>query len=114
MRSEPRYLDVVMQEVWRPGDFVVVAGEELLLIVESRPPRERRANLEIFAQRVSHHVFRADALRRLAVVRAARCVNVVITRPPPELRGIDPPFDLKRCVLGPWHLARLFVARVSD
>ena len=42
-----------------------------------------------------HHVRRMNALGRLHVVRAAGRVNVMIARPPAELRRIDPALDLK-------------------
>src|SRR6185295_18374356 len=94
-RPKARYFHIVVQQVRSLGHLVVLAGEELLLIVESRTPGERRANLEIFTERVPHHVFRSHTLRWLGVVRAACGVNVVISRPPAELGGIDPPFYLK-------------------
>src|SRR5262245_32332118 len=91
MRAEARNLDVVAQQVGIARDFIVLAGEELNLVIEARTPGEIAAYLQIFTKAVADHVLGVDALRRIRVMGTAGGVDVMIARVPAKLRGIDPP-----------------------
>ena len=80
VRSETGYLHVIAQEIGILGDRVVLAGEKLLLIVETGSPGEIRADLQVFAEAVAHHVRGMHAFGRIAVVRASSGVDVMVTR----------------------------------
>ena len=95
VRAEAGDLDVVAQHVGMNGNLVVFAGEELLLIIEARPPRQVRADLQVFAENVPHHVLRVDALGRVCVVRAAGGVDVVVAGDVAKLHRVNPPLDLE-------------------
>ena len=95
VRAEAGDLDVVAQHVGVEGNLVVLAGEELLLVVEARPPSEVRADLQVFAQDVPHHVRRMDALGRVGVMRAAGGVDVMVAGDVAELHRVNPPLDLE-------------------
>lgn len=73
VRAKARYLDVVAQL----GALVLPSfpGEAPLVVV-TRPPVQRGRELQAFPLNVSPHGIRRDALRRVAVVCAARRVNV--------------------------------------
>src|SRR5207247_3820994 len=95
MRAETGDLDVIVQQVGVARNCVVLSSEKLLLIVEARTPRQVAANLQILAEAMSHHVRRMNTFTRFGVMRAAGGVNVMVTGPPAELRGINPAFHFK-------------------
>ena len=89
-------LDVVAEQIRKLGDGVDFAGEELFLIIETRPPSEVGADFEVFAEAVPHHVRRVDALGGIFVMGTPGGVDVVIARPPAHQRRVDPALHLKR------------------
>src|SRR5262245_4468831 len=95
MRAKARDLDVVVQQIGWTRDQVVFTREKPLPRIESRTPGEGCPDLQVLTERVAHHVGGKHAFGRIHVVGAARGVNVMVARPPAELRGIDPTFDLK-------------------
>ena len=95
VRTEAGDLDIVSQQIGKLGDQVILAGEKLLLIVETRSPGQVRADLEILAEAVSHHVRRVDALGGVGVMGAPGGVNVVVARPPAHQCRIDPALHLE-------------------
>ena len=60
--AEPGDLDVVAQQVGVGRNLVVLAGEELLLVVEAGPPGQVGADLQVLTQDLSHHVGRVNPL----------------------------------------------------
>ena len=94
VRAEAGDFDVVAQQVRIARDFVVLAGEELLLVIEAGSPGEIAADLQVFAQAVADHVLGVHALGRIGIVGTAGRVDVMVAGPPAELRGIDPALDL--------------------
>src|SRR6267142_723515 len=90
MRSESGDFDVVAQDVWILRYFVILAGEELLLIVEAGPPGEIRADFQVFALNLADHIDGVHAFGVIRVVGTAGGVNVMIAGPPPRLGRIDP------------------------
>ena len=95
VRAEAADLDVVAEQVGELRNLVLVPGEELLLVIEARAPREIAADFQILAEAMAHHVLREHAFGGIRVVRATGGVNVMIAGPPAELRGIDPALDLE-------------------
>ena len=95
VRAESRNLDVVVQQVRPDRDFVVFAREKLFLVIETGAPGEIAPDLQILAQTMAHHVRRVDAFGWFCVVRAPGRVNVVIPRPPAELRRVDPTLEFE-------------------
>src|SRR3569832_156028 len=95
MGTETGNFHVVTKQVRVAGAFIDGSGEELLLVIETRAPREIRADLEILASAMTDHVGRMNAFGGLGVVSATRGVNVVIPGPPTHERGIDPPGDFE-------------------
>src|SRR5438045_5211215 len=85
-----------MKQIRPEGNLVVVAGEELLSIIETRSPGQIAADLQVFPQAMAHHVRSEDAFGWPGVMRATRGVDVVIAGPPAGLRGINPAFELER------------------
>ena len=104
MRAKPRNLDVVAEQIGKPGNVVVFAGEKLFLIVETRSPSKVCSDLEILAEAVAHHIRRVYPLGGVLVMGATGGVDVVIARPPPHQRWINPAL----------HLERLGDIRVAD
>ena len=102
MRTKAGDFDVITQQVRILRNLVVLAGEKLFLVIETRPPRQIAADFQVFAKAVANHVRRVDALGGIGVVRATRRVNVVIAGPPAELRWIDPAINLECDGFGAW------------
>src|SRR2546427_11126488 len=78
-RRESGDLEVVPQQRRRSRKLVLLALEELALMVIARPPVQDRCDTQTFAENMPHHVLRLHALRRTLVVAAARGVNVMIS-----------------------------------
>ena len=95
VRAEAGHFDVVAEQVGILGNFVVRPAEELFLVIEARTPGQVRADLQILADAMAEHVHRVDAFGGIHVVRATSGVDVMIARPPAELRRIDPAFHLE-------------------
>ena len=96
VRTEAAHFHVVADEIRPLRNGVLLAGEELLLEIEARPPREVRTDLQVLTLAMARHVRRKHALARIRVMFAARGVDVVVAAPPAGLRGIDPALHLKR------------------
>src|SRR5207302_2365011 len=56
MGAESGDFDVVANEVGIAGEFVDLASEELLLVIEAWAPGEIAADFQIFAGALAHHV----------------------------------------------------------
>ncbi len=95
VRAKAGDLDVVAQEVGILRYLVVLPGEKLLLVVETRSPGQVAADLEVFTKAVAHHVRGVHPFAGVGVMRAPGGVNVVIAGPPAERRGVDPAGDVK-------------------
>ena len=95
MGTKTRNFDVVAKEIGVLRDFIHRAAKELLLIIKARTPGEIGADLQVLPDAVAEHVGRMHAFGRLDVMSAAGGVNVMVARPPTELRRINPAFDLE-------------------
>src|SRR5262245_52824384 len=95
MGAESGNFDIVPQQIRILGNWIVLAAEKLLLIIEAWPPGEIRTDFQIFAQAMADHVDSVHAFGWLHVMRAACRVNVMIAGPPAELGRIDPAFDFE-------------------
>ncbi len=87
---EPADLHVVAHQVVGGRKQVVLAFKEGLLEIPVRTPAQHRADLEVLAQDVTHHVLGIHTLGGLLVVGAAGGVDVVVARVPAHLGRIDP------------------------
>src|SRR4051812_39857783 len=85
---------------------MIVPGEELLLIIIIRTPRQYRADIDALAPNLTHHVIRQYSLRRILVVTATRGMNVVVSRIPTGHRRIDPSFKLEFNLSWPFRVHR--------
>ena len=94
--AKPGNLDIVAEQIGELGDNIVFAGEELFLIVETRPPSKVGTDLEVLAEAVAHHVRCVDAFGGIFIVGTTGGVDVVIARPPAHQGRIDPALYLKR------------------
>ena len=94
--GESRHFEIVVHHAIRLGQRVVLAGEELLLIVVAGSPREDGADVERLAQDLTHHVFRQHAFGRVLVVRASGGVDVMVAGVPAQPGRIDPAFERER------------------
>src|SRR5919108_4631034 len=88
-----------MQQIGRTRHEIVSSREKPFLRIETGTPGEGGADLQVLAERVANHIRGEHAFGRIHVVSAARGVNVMVTRPPAELCGIDPALDLEARVL---------------
>src|SRR4030095_2360891 len=96
MRTKARHLNSIAKQIRRARRRIFAHSEELLLIVETRPPRQVRANLQVFALAMPRHVRSMYAFRGRCVMRTPRRVNVMIPAPPAKLRRINPALHLER------------------
>src|SRR6516225_10024214 len=94
-RWKARNLQVVMHQLVRFGMRIVLPCEEFLLVVVARAPRQHTAHVQSFALYLPRHVFRAHALSRVLIVRAASRMHMMIAGIPAILRGINPSLHLK-------------------
>jgi hypothetical protein len=78
VRAEARDLNVIVQQIGRAGDEVVSTREKAFLRIESRAPGECRADLQVLAERVPHHVRGEHALGGVHVVSATRGVDMMV------------------------------------
>src|SRR5579864_1234062 len=90
MRAEPGDFDIIMQQVWIPGDRIVFAGKELLLEIKARAPGQVAADFQVLPLAMPVHVGWEHPFSWLAVMGAAGGVNMVVARPPAQPRWIDP------------------------
>ena len=89
-RGKSGDLDVVTQQRRRGGDLVVLALEELALVIVARSPVQHRADAERFAEDLAHHVLGPHALGRALVVAAAGGVDVMVAGIPSVRGRVDP------------------------
>ena len=75
---ESRNLEVVVHEFIALRERMVLAAEELLLVVVARTPGEHASHVEFLSQDLAHHVLGPDALGGVLVMRAAGGVDVVV------------------------------------
>ena len=83
-----------MHELVVAREFVVLPGEEFLLVVVAGTPGEDRCEVELFAGDLADHVFGVYAFSGLLIVGAAGGVNVRVARIPAVLGGVDPALEL--------------------
>src|SRR5215831_1892906 len=100
--------EIVMHQLVGLRERMILPGEELLLIVVIRPPREDRREVEMLAEDLPDHVLGFDTFGWVRVVRAYRGMNVVIARIPAVFRRIDPAVELEREFVGPVSLVGEF------
>ena len=81
-----------MHQAGRRGEFVVMPGEELFLVVVIRSPGQHGGDIQILPANLPVHVARKHAFRGVLIVRATSRVNMVIARKPTEFGWIDPAF----------------------
>src|SRR5688572_10209893 len=103
MRAEAGDFNVIAKQVRILGNLVILASEELLLIVEAWAPGQVGADFQVLAENLANHINRMHAFGRVGVMSAAGGVDVMIARPPARLGRIDPALkvDLHRL----WALA---------
>ena len=91
--GKSRHLEVVVHQAVRSRQRIVLAGEELLLVVVAGTPGEDRTEVQRLALNLTDHVVRQNAFGRILIMRAAGRVNVMVSRVPAERRRIDPSFQ---------------------
>ena len=100
-RREAGDFDVIPHHVAAGRKAVRLSFEESFLEIPARAPAQHLADVQVFAQDVAHHVLRIDALARFLVVSASGGVDVVVSRVPAHLRGINPALELEPNLLRP-------------
>src|SRR5215467_82503 len=78
------------ESVWL-GEWMILAAEELLLVVVARSPGEHGPDIQFLALNLAHHVIRSHAFRGILVVRATRGMYVMVPGIPVIFCRIDPP-----------------------
>src|SRR6476619_1146774 len=93
LRSKTADLDVVFHDRPRLTARVGDRGKKLLLMVESRSPRQHAADVQPFALDLAEHDRGVHTFRRERVVRTAGGVDMVIAAEESVCGRIDPPFE---------------------
>src|SRR5580765_6585280 len=95
MGAKAGNFNVIAKQVRILRHLVHRSAEKLLLIIKTWAPGQVRANLQVLTHAMANHVLGMDSFRGFDVVSAARRMDVMVSRPPAELGGIDPSLQLK-------------------
>src|SRR5262245_45497827 len=90
-RRESGDFQVVVHELVWPGEWMILAAEELLLVVVARSPCEHGADIQFLALDLAHHVIWLHTFRGILVVRTTRGMYMMVPGIPAIFRRIDPP-----------------------
>src|SRR5215470_10702897 len=84
-----------MKQIGKVGDSIVFTGKELLLEIETGPPCQIAADLEVFSLAMTVHIRCHHAFGWHGVMRAAGRMNMVVARPPSHLGRVNPALELE-------------------